>query len=524
VHTTRARTGRRWFIGAAGLMTAAHPLLPADIRSVTYMLVSALTVLPLISLVRRVPGRDRLPWWILLGAMSLLTLANAMTAFGGPGQRMSAELMITTAHTSLLAAAVTLVLRRGRNDIGGVLDVSVAGVGMGGVVWTALLQPRLAAMHSSTGEQTALLISVLVLVGVLGALLRVRKVAERRLPALDLLICALSLALVGNVVLALTTGSMTDGRPAWIEVFFLLSYMCVGAAPLSASVDELMRQGPAPVDGLSIGRLFFLGVALVVSPVAGGIREMAGLDADGPLLALGSLLIAALVMVRVGRLAAERQRAEAALRQQATHDQLTGLPNRSELLARLEAALDRERATGRPAVVLLFCDLNGFKAVNDRLGHLAGDQLLAGVAARIRAGLRTGETLARYGGDEFLVLCEAAGSSAGGISGGGISGGGISGGGISGGGLSWGGLSEGGFSDGDFSGGGGAQEQAALRLHAHVERALDEPFDLAGEWVRIGASVGAVISDGSLDADELIRRADQAMYAAKTSTAALSPR
>jgi GGDEF domain-containing protein len=355
-----------------------------------------------------------------------------------------------------------------------------------------------------------LLVSVLVLVGVLGALLRVRKVAERRLPALDLLLCALSLALVGNVVLALTTGSMTTGRPAWIEMFFLLSYLCVGAAPLSASVDELMRQGPAPVDGLSIGRLFFLGVALVVSPVAGGIREMAGLDADGPLLALGSLLIASLVMVRVGRLAAERQRAEAALRQQATHDQLTGLPNRSELLARLEAALDRERATGRPAVVLLFCDLNGFKAVNDRLGHLAGDQLLAGVGARIRAGLRSGETLARYGGDEFLVLCEA---------GAGLSGVGLSGVGLSGVGLSGTGSSRAGFSEG-----GGAQEQAALRLHAHIERALDEPFDLAGERVRIGASVGAVISDGSLDADELIRRADQAMYAAKTSTVAVSLR
>jgi diguanylate cyclase (GGDEF)-like protein len=269
---------------------------------------------------------------------------------------------------------------------------------------------------------------------------------------------------------------MTDGRPAWIEVFFLLSYMCVGAAPLSASVDELMRQGPAPVDGLSIGRLFFLGVALVVSPVAGGIREMAGLDADGPLLALGSLLIAALVMVRVGRLAAERQRAEAALRHQATHDQLTGLPNRSEALARLDAALDRERATGRPAVVLLFCDLNGFKAVNDRLGHLAGDQLLTEVGVRIRAGLRSGETLARYGGDEFLVLGEDA-----------------------------------------------APELAALRLHAHVEQALREPFELVGERVRIGASVGAVLSDGHTGADELVRRADQAMYAAK-SGAALSLR
>jgi diguanylate cyclase (GGDEF)-like protein len=466
----RAQVGRRWFIGATGLMTVAHPMLPTEIRSITFLLVSALTVLPLISLLRRVPGRDRLAWWILLGAMTVLTAGNALTAFGAPAQRTSSELLVTVAHAALLAAAVSLVLRRGYNDLGGVLDVSVAAVGLGGLVWTALLLPRLQAMHSGIGEQTELLVSVLVLVGVLGALIRLGRVAGQRLPALNLLICALTLALVGNVVLALSTGSMTTARPAWIEMFFMVAYMCVGAAPLEPSVYELMRTGPAPVDGLSVGRLVFLGAALAVNPVAGGIREMAGLNADGPLLALGSLLVVPLVMLRVGRLAAERQRAEAALRHQATHDLLTGLPNRGELLTRLEAALDRERSGGRDRVVLLFCDLNGFKAVNDRLGHLAGDRLLTGVGERIRAGLRAGETLARYGGDEFLVLCEDE-----------------------------------------------APEAAALRLAAHIERVLEEPFDLVGERVRIGVSVGTVLSGGDLRADELIRRADQAMYAAKPS-------
>jgi diguanylate cyclase len=468
MHTTRAQVGRRWFIGATGLMTVAHPVLPAEIRSITFLLVSALTVLPLIALLRRLPSRDRLVWWILLGAMTVLTGGNALTTFGRPAQLLSAELVITVAHAALLAAAVALVLRRGRNDIGGVLDVSLAAVGLGGLVWTALLQPRLQAMHSGLGEQIELLVSVLVLVGVLGALVRVGKVAGQRLPALNLLICALTLALAGNVVLALSNGSMTSARPGWIEMFFMVAYLCVGAAPLEPSVDELMRAGPAPVDGLSVGRLVFLGAALAVNPVAGGIREMAGLNADGPLLALGSLLVVPLVMLRVGRLAAERQRAEAALRHQATHDLLTGLPNRGELLTRLDAALNRERSGGRARVVLLFCDLNGFKGVNDRLGHLAGDRLLIGVGERIRAGLRPGETLARYGGDEFLVLCEDA-----------------------------------------------APEDAALRLAAHIERVLEEPFDLVGERVRIGISVGTVLSGGDLRADELIRRADQAMYAAK---------
>jgi diguanylate cyclase (GGDEF)-like protein len=476
VHNRRARIARRSFIGVSGLMTAVHPLLPAGARSFTYVLVSALTLIPLGVLLRGLNARDRLPWSLLAFAMSVLTAGNALPALGGAAMLPASELIITLAHTSLLAAAVVLVLRRGGNDIGGMLDVSVAAIGLGGLVWTALLLPRLQALRTGLGEEIALLISVLVLVGVLGALVRVGKVADGRIGALNLLIVALSSALVGNVVLALSTGSMTTGTPGWIEMFFLVAYVCVGAAPLQDSVFELMRPGPAPRDGLSAGRLVFLGLALVVNPVAGGIREMAGFDADGPLLAFGSLLIVPLVMMRVGRLARERVRAEAALRHQATHDLLTGLPNRAELLARLTGALEQERRTGRPAVVLLFCDLNGFKAVNDRLGHLAGDALLTEVGRRIRAGLREGETLARYGGDEFLVLCES-----------------------------------------------DAQADAAMRLTAHIENALHEPFDLAGERIRITTSVGAVISGGDLGPDELIRRADQAMYAAKQQLSPSSP-
>jgi diguanylate cyclase (GGDEF)-like protein len=381
---------------------------------------------------------------------------------------MNAEIVVTFGHASVLAAAISLVWRRGRNDIGGLLDVSVAAIGLGGLLWTTLVYPRLLALHTGPAEQAALLLSILVLAGVLGALIRVQLVAERRLPALSLLVAALVLALVGNVILAMSTGTMTTGRPGWIEIFFMVAYIAVGASPLHPSVHELAEPGPAPADRLSTGRLVFLGAAVVVNPVAGGVREMIGLPADGPLLALGCLLVAPLVMIRVGRLAHQRQRAEAALLHQATHDTLTGLPNRAELLTRLDAALAEERVRGRPDVVLLFCDLNGFKQVNDRLGHVAGDRLLAEVGDRIAVGLRSRDTLARYGGDEFLVLCTDP-----------------------------------------------AQEAAVVRLCAHIEGALARPFRVAGQDIEIGSSIGAVISAGDRTADELITRADQAMYRAK---------
>ncbi|HLL67401.1 MAG TPA: GGDEF domain-containing protein [Micromonosporaceae bacterium] len=461
---------RGWwgYVAVTVSVTAVHPLLPADARAWSYLLIPLSALASVIMLLRRQDPRDRLPWRLLVLGLCLLSSAEALTKAGGPAQHGYAELLDTFGQVGLLSAAIALAWRRGRNDIGGLLDVSVGAMGVSGLFWTTVLLPRLHALDADSGALVTLLLSILVLMGVLGALVRIMLVSDRRLPALTMLAGSLLLALVGNIILGMTVATITTKTSAWLEMVFMVSYLLVGAAALHPSVRELSRPGPEPEDRLSTGRLIFLGAAIVVGPVAGGVRELADLPADGSLLALGSLLVAPLVMIRVGRLAHQRRQAEAALHHQATHDQLTGLPNRTALLDRLDAALQRERTAGRPAVVLLFCDLNGFKAVNDRLGHLAGDHLLTEVGRRIRAGMRVGDTLARYGGDEFLVLCEEP-----------------------------------------------AQHQAVVRLCAHISDALNEPFLLAGEMVAIGSSVGAVISDGHSHADELITRADQQMYRAK---------
>jgi diguanylate cyclase (GGDEF)-like protein len=149
----------------------------------------------------------------------------------------------------------------------------------------------------------------------------------------------------------------------------------------------------------------------------------------------------------------------------ATHDQLTGLANRSLLLDRLHLALLRRDRSHHPVCVAF--DLDGFKAVNDGLGHRAGDELLTEVAARLAAAVRPSDTVARWGGDEFVVVCED------------------------------------------------APEPSAIgrRLGAAVG---DLPVALAGGEVGIGATVGVVSSPpGPSVAEELVAAADAAMYAAK---------
>ena len=164
----------------------------------------------------------------------------------------------------------------------------------------------------------------------------------------------------------------------------------------------------------------------------------------------------------------ERRRLEKELEHRAFHDGLTGLPNRDLLADRLGHALGRtERRGGKVAV--LFVDLDDFKAVNDSLGHNAGDDLLVETARRISSCLRPEDTVSRLGGDEFCVLLE------------------------------------------DVSG-----EAEATEVAERIIRALEPPVSSGGEEVTVTVSIGVALGgSGEGRPEALIGDADAAMYRAK---------
>lgn len=158
---------------------------------------------------------------------------------------------------------------------------------------------------------------------------------------------------------------------------------------------------PALEQLIAVGPHTPIVVVTDVPPQDGGIDVVRAGAQD----VLGRSELTAPSLTRAVRHAIERKAAEAALALQALHDPLTTLPNRALFLDRLRVALDRSRRTGT-AVVVMFLDVDGFKQINDSLGHAAGDLVLTVLADRFSRLLRPMDTVARFGGDEFTFLFE----------------------------------------------------------------------------------------------------------------------
>jgi diguanylate cyclase (GGDEF)-like protein len=317
-------------------------------------------------------------------------------------------------------------------------------------------------------------------------------VSQPQLPKLQLVLGALfmgagisAMHYTGMAALRMEPGLTYE--PVWLILSFVIAIVASGAALWIAfrlrqqtPWVKLVRGGAAVIMGLAIVGMHYTGMlaanfadnsfcgALINGIRSDGLYSLVLITCLAVLtITLMASILDARMEARTAELSNSLRKANRELTHRALHDTLTGLPNRELLAQRIEEAIQRVSGTGG-CFALMFMDLDSFKPVNDAFGHHVGDQLLCDVAARLRGNLHHEDTLARIGGDEFVLLVEL------------------------------------------------RHAEDAASIAARQVSVVCQPFALAEHTVQVSVSIGIAIYPGKgLNAHELLMNADAAMYHAK---------
>nr|WP_221374985.1 GGDEF domain-containing protein [Actinoplanes polyasparticus] len=427
---------------------------------------------------RRATGALRRFWLVLALVGALVTVGDTVqvgVALAGKGQwSTSGGIMQTICFTVALVALIVAMLahpmpgRTRREQVAFWLDSATVLVAGAVVTWCFLAGPDDVLNTMVTG-------AVVLTAGFAAVKLVLSGNAPMHKAVAGTLVASAALNAIGIFVSPGADGPM----PAHVYAVRLLPSLLVAIGPrlqeLLARFDENAAFGARRRKSYSL--LPYGSIAVAFAAVLTVIPEGPHARLWGAVTGLG--LIFALVVCRqlsafhdnkrlidqLDATLADLREHEARLRHQAQSDGLTGLANRT--CFHEEVAAELAAANGSRPTSVMIIDLDGFKAVNDTLGHAAGDTLLAGVADRLRVAVRTGDLVARLGGDEFAVLLRDCGTS-------------------------------------------GASQTA--------DRILDElasPIAYEGQAVRAHASIGIACAESGDDTSSLLRSADLAMYAAK---------
>jgi diguanylate cyclase (GGDEF)-like protein len=357
----------------------------------------------------------------------------------------------------------------GRTDIDTILDSSIAGLAALVCAWTFLVTPALANEHAPLAVRLVLAayppMSVFILVT--GFQVLATGGAQRPL-AHRLLICALTMLLLGDVVYMFADARIMSLPNEIVDLPYIVANILFAVMHLHPSMRELCE--PVSIDEQAPGsiRLALVATALGL-PALVTLAKPELSTGDRWVLAIGVFLLTSLAIWRVFRALRAHARSEEQLVEQATHDPLTGLPNRLFVNDRLGQAIARRANTDR-MVALLFLDLDRFKLVNDALGHGVGDALLISVSKRLRGVVPSGAVVGRVGGDEFVVIIENV-----------------------------------------------ERVEQALRYAEEIRGCFALPFSARDTEIYASASIGVAFAgpDTPADPESLVRDADTAMYQAK---------
>jgi diguanylate cyclase (GGDEF)-like protein len=479
----------RWlwkaYLTGGVLLTVAYLLLPVGlVQGLVYLLVGLSSTAAIVVGVRM--NRPALPaaWLAMAGAQLLWVAADGLFTWYDTVAQVApspspADVVYLSAYPLIVLAFLQLIRCRQRTtDLAGVVDSSIVSIGLALVSWVVLAGPIARATDVALLDRLVGIAYPACDILLLSVLVRLVITAGARTGAFRLLVGACGLLLAADTVYAVLVAEASyDG--GLVDGLWLASYVLWGAAALHPSMRKLSEPGGPERPAFTRKRLAALTVAVLLAPVTLVVQLVLGSTPDAWdtwAVALASIALFGLVVLRmqaaihqVTASRAQRDQLQDALEHQAAHDSLTALANRARVLELVEAGLHRGQRSGA-LVGLLFVDLDHFKAVNDAHGHRAGDDVLRATAARMRALVRTGDTVGRLGGDEFVVLVESLHS----------------------------------------------DERGLVELAERLIAGISRPIHADGSDVVIGASIGVAINrDGGTDAAALLHEADAAAYRAK---------
>ncbi len=405
-----------------------------------------------------------LPWRLLAASVLTFAVASGIRLSAASGEAaVNAIIDVVVLGGYLLLAGAAWALTRAisrRDEREGLLDGAIVGVAISTLLAVMLFQPEL--LETGGRSRVHLFVGPLVFAAIAGIIARFALLMPRACASAKLLVAGTVAGLVGNLVRTgvaawgegFHTGSLADG-------LLMAGYVALAVAAVHPSAPMVTDVASSLIGPSRVRlRLVLLGGSLMVPPFALALSPP---DPGHDLAVAAAALVNALVVWRLARLFIERERINDSLRDQSRRDPLTGLNNRLHLEEQLDTTLARAQRTD-DAVGLLFCDLNNFKAINDRYGHRAGDLVLVEIARRLEQAVRSGDIVVRLAGDEFVVLAEC------------------------------------------------LDEQGAVHLAERIREAVGRPIRVGDELVTASMSVGIQIAELPCTPADLVEAADRAMY------------
>lgn len=404
------------------------------------------------------------PWYLLATGLALLALGDSFfvaddDVFDAAPVPSTGDIASFLGAGFLVAGLVQLVRQRlPRHDTASLVEAVALGIAAVVPSWVWLMEPYSADVSRSEIEQLVANVYPALNLAVFVALAWLVLASGVRPLSCGLLVAGVALLVAGNSVAA-WADLHGWGSEAVPDVLLIVAFAGIAVAALHPSAPVLDRRRRARRRVQS--RLAVVGAAALVP---GAFALVDAFDderlARPMVVALAVLAVPALLMTRVYVLRHELERVR-------RYDVVTDLPNRTILLDHLAEVLANARSTGN-LVALLDIDLDHFARVNAEHGHLVGDELLMAVADRLRGALREGDTVARVGGDEFLVVCE------------------------------------------QLSG-----NHAAMAAADRLALAMVDAFEVRGRTFHVSASIGVAAGRGHEDPDTLVNDAHDAMRRAK---------